>query len=314
MEKVANDVDEKFILLNDFEASFNRFEFAKDINVSDINNKIIQPFRDEICDLLQNVENITLTDIRAQVKKHVSKRNYVVVMDDATYFQEFDYNFNITRVAYSIGHAAVGPYFRVQRDGVSRTISQVQEINDAYTCNGNQKPIILCDDGVGTGKSLRRILNMFKEIKLTVSGIHVLLNPVNLDSIKDNDINTIIKMEEKYSWLSERDLFWGLPRSGVTCSIEYEKKCFITGVPYTINNEIINSRIANFGSKTNVFRKLCLEHNVNFWTYIENELGKKMCFKDVERIKGLGCVYELFDTRVVDFLNKINAGDDGIVL
>ena len=100
-------------------------------------------------------------------------RHYVVVMDDASYFQDYDFNFNITRMAYSLEEVKKSPYFRVDREGIPQIISQGKKLQDTFVQNDNQKSILLCDDGVGTGKSLKEILEILEIFARPCSGYYV---------------------------------------------------------------------------------------------------------------------------------------------
>lgn len=306
MEAVSSLVKPKFILLHDFYDSFNRIEFSNRIDRKTLEKEIINPFRLRISKLVPNCISYELDNIRSEIKKKINNRYFIITMDDGSYFLDFDYNFNITRTAYSIEHVKTGPYFRIPRDDDRDIISQGQNCHDKYIRIGNQKPIILCDDGVGTGKSLEKILNILGQLKINVAKIFVLLNPNNINCISNNDIETILKIDEDFAWLSERDLFWGLPRSGVTCSISSEKHNIITGIPYTIDNDMIEKRIANFGNITTEFRLTCIKYNIRLWEFFEEELGQKILIKNVKRLQGFGHVLGIDDERLVDYLQKIN--------
>jgi hypothetical protein len=305
MENVSNIINSNFILLNDFYDSFNRMDFANRVNKNYLENKIINPFRFRISQLISNIKSFELDYIRSEIQKEINKRYFIITMDDGSYFVNFDYNFNITRTAYSMEHIKTGPYFRIPRDNDRDIISQGQNLYDKYIRNGNQKPIALCDDGVGTGKSLEKILNILDQLKINVAKIFVLLNPNNINSICNNDIETILPIDEKFAWLSERDLFWGLPRSGVTCSISGENDKIITGIPYTIDSDMVINRIANFGNKTHEFRITCIKYNIILWEFIENELKQKICINNIPRLQGFGCMLGISNQRLVDYLHKI---------
>ena len=213
MEKVNEQINSKFIILGDFYDSFSRLPFHIEIDKNLIRSKIIVPFREKLKYLLPKLEIYDSNHIIQETTKCIDKRYYVITMDDGTYFTQYDYNFNITRTAYKLENIRKGPYFRVPRDEGRDIITQAQHLHDNYIANGNQKSIVLCDDGIGTGKSLEKILSILNELRIEVNKIYVLLNPNKTISIRNKDIETIFGFDEDFAWLSERDLFWGLPRS-----------------------------------------------------------------------------------------------------
>lgn len=305
MEKVTESINSKFILLNDFYDSFKKMDFSSKVSLQELDKEIITPFRLQISKIIPNLKVYELEFIRQQIKKKIDKRYYVITMDDGTYFQNYDYNFNISRTAYKLEHIRSGPYFRIPRNNDRNIISQGQHLYDSYIKNGNQKPIVLCDDGVGTGKSVEKILNILNQLKMDIAKIFVLLNPNLINSICNNDIETIIPIDTDFAWLSERDLFWGLPRSGVTCSISNEKDNIVTGIPYTIDIDMVVSRIANFGITNNLFRRTCIEYNIKFWTYIENKTTTQIYIYQIPRLQGLGLILGIGKMRIVNYLQSV---------
>jgi hypothetical protein len=300
-EIVINPKNEKFILLCDFLDSFSKMKF--DIDHDIIMSDIILPFRENLKKFIPNLMLIELDEIRKQIARKVDERYFVITMDDGTYFQNFDFNFNITRTAYEIANVKSGPYFRIPRTQGRNIISQGQLLLDLYTKLGNKKPIALCDDGVGTGGSLKKILNILNELKIHPTKLFVYLNPNNLDSIGNNDIDTIFKIEEPYNWLSERDLFWGIPRSGVNCKINIKDKDYQVGIPYTIDRDMIINRIADFGYKTDYFRELCLNINIELWGRVQSMINKDLLMKDFDRLNAFAVKKNM---KIDDYINSIN--------
>jgi len=186
IEQVQHNVNGQFILLNDFFDSFNRMNL--NLNNEVIKNQMLIPFRNELEKVIPNLLQYNIDVIRKEVDKKVDSRYYIITMDDGTYFNKYDFSINISRTAFNLGNINTGPYFRVPRDNGKQIISQCQALNTHYSKYGNGKPIVLCDDGVGTGKSLLNIINTLNELKISISKIFVLLNPNKLTHIDNYDI------------------------------------------------------------------------------------------------------------------------------
>ncbi len=267
------------------------------------------PLRTALKELLQSLEIYDHSLISNKASEMIDKRYFVVTMDDGTYFREFDYNFDIARQAFDLKNIKRGPYYRVPRDAGRHVIAQAQDLKEKYVSHGSRKPIVLCDDGIGTGRSLENILNVFDQLEIEVVKCFVLLNPNKVASIFNVDIETIFEHDDNFSWLSERDLFWGLPRSGVTCRLVNDEETVFMGIPYTIDLEMIESRIANFGPDANEFRRICLTANVKLWSFIEKNLGRDFRIRDISRLKALGAVLGIENERLASFIQEVARED-----
>jgi hypoxanthine-guanine phosphoribosyltransferase len=294
----------QFILLNDFFDSFDKMKLP--LNRSDIEKHILFPFRNDLEKIIPNLVQYDINTIREIVNGKIDSRYYIITMDNGTYFHKYDFSINISRTAFNLNNINTGPYFRVPRDDGKQIISQCQALNAHYSKYGNGKPIVLCDDGVGTGKSLQNIINILDELKISTFKIFVLLNPNKLTHIDNYDIVSLIKSKDDYNWLSERDLFWGIPRSGVTCSITQKKGRVIFGVPYTIDVKMIQNRVSDFGDNTQTFREICIKYNILLWKYIEQKTNKKYLVKDINRLKHFGDILGVSDVNILEYLSSIN--------
>jgi len=298
---------EKFIILNDFYDSFCKMNIKIDLKIIDEN--ILNPFREELKNIIPNLVQYDLTTIRSIVNKEIDARYYIITMDDMTYFENCDFSFDITRTAYKISEIVSGKNYKGPRGTGKQMIAQADELYLHYIKHSSGKPIVLCDDGVGTGGSLKSMVSLLKQQRIPVSKIFVLLNPNKIPNVKKIDIVDLMNIKGSYNWLSERDLFWGIHRSGITCMITGDTGKTIFGLPYTIDDETINKRIHNFGDGTKKLRKLCIKYNIKLWELIKSHTKKNIMIKDIERLGYLGHIFNESNTDIVEFINKVKKED-----
>ena len=304
---------EHLALLLDFQFAYDNFAL-KVIDIDDqLSLKVVEPMQAAISDCVKSVQTFDLSSIRARTRPYAQSGYFLITLDGGSYFNTFDYNFEITRSTFFLEHAANGPYFRLPRDVGPQLIQQGLQLRQIYQEVGSSKPIVLCDDGIGTGKSLGQIIDILENLNLHVHKIIVLLNPSRLHQIGEVDVETIIDIEEPYIWLSERDLYWGLPRSGLSFSKPDQVRP-IFGIPYTIDKAMVESRIGIKGEAASWFRMQCLRLNAIFWEYLEHHHNRSLEIEDCARISFLAEEIAPAATRVVDFLNLINYEEYGLPL
>lgn len=245
-----------------------------------------------------------LGEILEKIHKTLGDTDYfVVTMDGGTYFQEYDFSFEISRTCLKLNELKNGTNYRFPRQGCSQLITQGCELRQKYEDSGYSRPIALCDDGVSTGESLGRIISILRQINLDITHVFVLINEKQIRSIGETDIVTVYdEYEQNIAWLSERDLIWGAPRSGVSyCNTNDMSTVF--GVPYTLDMDIVRRKILDFRD-TCGFRDDILEVNIWFWEEVEKQLGKEIRFSSLERIAFLEEIVG-DDKRLVEFLESI---------
>lgn len=249
---------------------------------------------------------ITNDDIRDRITGAGLDDAFVVTMDGGSYFDSFDFSFEITRAVYQLSDVLDEHFFRMAREGKPGFNAQALRVRAQYRERASARPIVLCDDGLGTGRSVREVLTSLAALGLKVDRIVVLLNPSGLRDIDGVPVQTLVDAASSDDlWLSERDLFWGLPRSGVSFTrFDDHNPCF--GLPYTIDVRMAESRIGLPPPIASSLRSDVLELNRLFWTILEDYSGGHLRFADCPRLAFVPEYVETRTQRIVDFLDQIS--------
>jgi hypothetical protein len=113
-------------------------------------------------------------------------------------------------------------------------------------------------------------------------------------------VTTLDPARSKLAWLNERDLFWGLPRSGLSVSEAHQFRA-VGGVPYTLNESIAVERIGVPERSASTFIEASLSINRDFYALHERQVGREINFGEIPR---LAC---LFERGVVEEKRVLNA-------
>lgn len=288
-------------MLEDFSSAYDSFELSHpDEKFINMPEQLVTPLKDQVSSITTISDELIYEKIRDQIYGNY----FVVTLDGGSYFDKYDFSFEVSRTCLKLEHIRNGPLFRMPREGSSQLIQQGMSLREIYQRDGADKPIALCDDGIGTGESLERIINILDQLNLNTNKIFVLLNPRKISSIRSTDVYTIFKIKNDYEWLSQRDLIWGLPRSGLSFS-STDNMQKIYGIPYTIDNLMIEKKIAKFND-TNQFRDEILQINIDFWLKLEKVHEKKFFLDDCKRISFLSEHFN-HNYRIVELLEEVKS-------
>ncbi len=274
----------------DFWDAYNTFELKQTTSITEINGTIRPQVVGALKSAVNSFESIDLMQLRSDAQSFLQDEAYIITLDGGIIFNKYDYSIEITRACTKIADAELGPYIRLPRP-LSAQLSQ-QFINirsDFEKTRKNQ--VILSDDGIGTGGTIKRILSGLKNVDIKVNKIVTIANPCNIKEIDGVTTETIYTTYESYNWLNERDLYWGLPRSGLSIS---ENKNFVGlgGIPYTINKKMVISRIGIDPKQAEQFRLACITANMNFWKMLEKFHGRRLTIKDCGRLNFFSKKYD----------------------
>ena len=294
-----------FVLFRDFSAAYDVFPL-KVIDIDGtLRKEIVSPLVDSLAAHVPSLLIKDLSDIQRLTKLRTPSNVYVVTLDGGTYFPHYDFSISVTRTALTVGTVASGPYARVPRDGSPHLTTRGIQLERHYRTHGYGRPIVLCDDGIGTGQSLSRIVSILRSLSITIDRILVLVNPDQLPHIDRIDVASLYDDIHACLWLNERDLFWGLPRSGLSYapSDAFLAEC---GIPYTIDVKMVQERIGLARDIAESFRHDCLQANVKFWERLELHHSRPLTSADCPRL--LLPVGPLNDpgSRIVDYIRSID--------
>jgi hypothetical protein len=217
---------------------------------------------------------------------------YVVTFDGGVLFPKHDYRIEITRACGRMESVITGNFIRLSRQFSPLLNQQMLSLSEDFKRSG-KSTLVLCDDGIGTGGTFRRIIELCRSLGLPVGHVIALTNPKRLTQIADVPVVTLDPARSSFAWLNERDLFWGLPRSGLSVSEAHQFRA-VGGVPYTLNEGIAVERIGIPEHSVTAFIEASLAINRDFYLLHEDQVGREITFREIPR---LAC---LFDRGVIE--------------
>jgi len=169
---------------------------------------------------------------------------------------------------------------------------------------------VLCDDGIGTGTTIRNINTLLAQVGLVIDRIITVTNPQDLAEIEDIPVTTLYPAVKPFIWLNERDLYWGLPRSGLSIH-RPDQFVAIGGVPYTLSNEIAQNRIGLDPAVTPAFRSTNLTLNKRLWEGLAALHGRSLTLPDCSRLQFFG---EHLGDSNLSIVDLIAGAESGVLL
>jgi hypoxanthine-guanine phosphoribosyltransferase len=297
-----------FVLLEDFWHAYDVFPL-KAVGINDrLLETVVEPMRAALAAAVPSLVIKSDDEIGHQIDDVDWDSSFVITMDGGTYFRRADFSFEITRATHRFDRAGASRFLRLSRDGRPLLVQQGIQLHTRYERQGKAKPIVLCDDGIGTGHSVARVLETLSELHLDVQRIYVLINPRGIEDVRGVEVVTLLDTPLDVLWLSERDLYWGIPRSGVSLTpVDVMRTTW--GIPYTADVDLVEARIGLRGDHAAQFRRRCLELNATFWHLLEEHHRRSLCFEDCVRIEFFASQLGLRARPIVDVLHEIR-GDD----
>ena len=303
-----------FVLLDDFASAYDLFAL-KAIGIDErLERHVRGPMRAALAECVGEVLEVGDDVIESQRRRLETGRYFVITLDGGSYFSTFDFSFEITRAAYAVEDLVAGNFFRIPRESQPQFNQQAMRIRRQYEQHGNGRPIVLCDDGIGTGRSLLEVILVLDSLGIAVHEIVVLINPSARRSMPGQNgdaaavevpVTTLVPTPADVLWLSERDLYWGLPRSGISLTPpEQINPCF--GLPYTIDTPMVEARVGLVGEVAERFRESCLTLNGRMWRLLEQHHGRPLWFEDCPRLAFIPEYFDVPTRRIGEFLEEIN--------
>jgi hypothetical protein len=272
---------EAIVLLLDFDNWFTQLP----LRLPGVSRLEIEPLRTELQASLARVATLTthsLEYLRALTSQHVRTGEFRVTLDGGAYFTDFNFSFAMTRAVTRLEDAARDQLIRVARQGFGQFWTQVAMLRRAYETS-QAEAIVICDDGIDTGRSLGEVIRQLSGQFLEVSGVRVLLNPHGINELKDEvPVETLIP-DAPVHWTHERDLFWGSPTGGVSF-ISSANVNELSGIPYTFSEELLRRRLGLNEGDIGRLRHELLEVNLKFWRLLSRAAGRVLRLRDSNRL------------------------------
>jgi hypothetical protein len=300
--------DGTFWLLADFWSAYDVFPL-KALGMDErLETTVVEPMRAALDAHVGSLVVVSESEIQERIRAAHIDDAFVITMDGGSYFDVFDFSFEITRAVFQLADVLSQQFFRMARESKPGFHAQTLRIRAQYQDLSAARPIVLCDDGLGTGRSVSEVLRSLASLDLDVSKIVVLINPTGLEHVDGVPVHTLFPEADARSlWLSERDLYWGLPRSGVSFTrFDDVNPCF--GLPYTIDTDVASSRLGLPLSTAREFRLENLSCNGRFWRLLEEHRGP-LEFPECPRLAFVPEYLETRTARVAGFIESVATPD-----
>lgn len=293
---------DSLVLLCDFDRAYRWFEWATPGGTQPY--ELVGPMRDAVRAIAPRLRVHSRAEIVGTIADCAELTDaYLITLDGRAFFRK-SREFDLTRIAYTPETIVSGPYYRALRDSVWAVDTRALQLAAHYRKHGEGRKIVLCDDGIGTGESLRQVVQQLtKHIK--PHAVVVLLNPNAIASVEGVPVVSLLDCPSGSSWINERDLYWGLPRSGVTMQAP-QHLLQGPGVPYSFATELLASRVGLATSVAAKLRATILEINKTFWLRLEEHYDKALLLHDSERMEGLTSRLGLPNSRIVDLIDQVS--------
>lgn len=296
-----------FALIRDFDAIYDHFELrTRELGMD------LDALRGEMSAALARatgtVLSIEVSDIHALALPIDPETDFVVTLDGGILFPKYDFRIEITRACSKMSAAMKGPYMRLSRQFAPLLRQQAITMRNDFQKSG-KKGIVLCDDGIGTGQTFKSIIQLCGDLGVPVLRAIAITNPSNLTTVDGVEVFTLDPDKSQLAWLNERDLFWGLPRSGISVS-EPDQFRAIGGIPYTLNEQMAHSRIGVRDDVSRAFVEEALEINERFMRLHEHALDRPLLFQEISRLSCLRQRGTLKEERVAHSLAALRQSFD----
>ncbi len=255
--------------------------------------------------------------ISEYVPKHINMGN--ILSADTVYLPNMGfelYPLEINRMVNLSGEDIKGRYARSGFNNLKeQIISFGQEINEV---SGFSRKIIIIDDGIWTGETIKTAVDIAKEVGLEVIAVVVgvschkdgALIDLGLDNCDVRIVNTYGYSRPVVDWVCERDFFVGTPYGGRTVV----DGAVITsglnvGAYYVENKKWLKKWGSVADNSSNDFAKFCLHKSRDLYVEIEMLSKRKVNVSLLERIplfihNALVANEITGKTRVVDAINN----------
>jgi hypothetical protein len=284
---------EPLVVLADFDHWFRQMP----MRLPGISPLQFEKLRETIVGCLREVADVRIIDlhqIRSLTSRQFAGDEYVLTLDGGTYFHTPDYSFAMTRAVTRVDDAARGKMIRVAREGFGQFWTQVAVLRREYEAS-SKRAIVVCDDGIDTGRSLAEVVQRLNEQFLEVSRIVVLLNTNGRSEIEGVPVTALLP-DQNVLWTHERDLYWGSPAGGVSL-ITRDNINRLGGIPYTLSLNLFAKRIGLPENGLDQARLGLLEANRDFWSMLSRAAGRPLRLRDSKRLIWAAEYFSEFDDR-----------------
>ena len=306
-----------FDLLRDFQVALNTLDIeGVDVDGLDrkqIENEVCTPMIKALKGAAGSVYAYPLDWLRAQAQNEVKSSEFCITLDHRVYFSEAAFELDVTRAASDIHR--IGSKYLVRRprkrsDSLPSQFRRLRQVFDASKATR----AVLADDGLSTGETLRMVIDLCRTHEIPLRRIIVCCNNTYEHQLELGGLRiaSIIKGTLGRPWINERDLYWGLPRSGLSFAPDLSDKQ-IYGIPFSATRRLVRQRIGVRDDIDDFYSK-CLRANQLLWELFESNAGRELFFEDCPPLRFMPDILERRGERVVDLLGRLADGQDELNL
>lgn len=245
--------------------------------------------------------------LRERAKQAIEPGEMCVTLDRGEYFTNADYQLDLTRTVSDLTRTGSQHLRRLPRDRRNSLKKQLSDVRGIYI-KRRSSPIVLTDDGVSTGQMLSMVLEECASRDIPISRIVVCCSNSYIEPLHPTDIESLIPKSPGRPWLNERDLYWGLPRSGLSFIPEsvLNWRSSVYGVPFTSDVRLVRQRIG-IEDGAEEFRVANLAANSTLWSHFERVADRKLYCEDCPPLRFVGDVMKRPQTRVLDLIGELSS-------
>jgi hypothetical protein len=302
-----------FDLLQDFWPSLAELEIngvdPAGLDVDLIDNDVRIPLTAVLDEVAGPVDTYDFKWLRSRIAEMIREDEFCITLDHGIYFPRADFQLDLSRTAPDLRHTEGDNLARLPRD-VEDLPTQLAHLRSALSTRRIRR-VVLADDGISTGKTLGMVISRCRDYDIDVRRVVVCCNNMGLRSIDGVRVLPIVKQTPGRPWLNERDLYWGLPRSGVTLAARGYS------IPFSADSRFVRQRIG-VESQVDEFRAACLRANIRLWELFEKQAGgRRLYCEDCSSLRLIPSLLEQRharhgNTRVVELLARLLEGSDAL--
>lgn len=289
-------------LLLDFWQAFSLMEVrglrAEKADARAIEESVRQPMFDALTQASGPLARYELELLREQASALMTYDEFWATLDHRVYFARAGFELDQTRTADDFRRLGTKSLRRRPRADKEDLHAQVERLAGVFDAS-RAAALVISDDGIVSGQTMSRVVAACLERGLPVRRVVVCCNNSEHREFKGVPIESIVKYTFDRAWLNERDLYWGLPRSGIPLA-----SLPGTGIPFSIDPLRVTQRF-EIDDPLDTFRTACLRINAELWRQLERAAGRALKCEDSPVLRFLPEEFNLRGQRVVDVLERL---------
>ncbi len=274
---------EKYFVTCDLESTIDKLGF--NINLSGLDLALIRDgTRDSINSIFgkNSTKIITYDEIVSFFNSRKKDNEFIISLDNWIYSNDADFYFDCTRMYDDLKDIISWNYDIKTRtwDDIKTQISTlIKQLNLEW----KNKKIVLCDDGIFSWDTLKKILELLKSSWIKPDLLRVILNFSRNTNLLWVEIEALRNEKSCIDWIDERDFYFWIPMWWASIFNSWN----IYGVSYVSNCPIAEKKASIPKKYSKVFCEEMIDLNINLIKQIEKTRWKIIELIEMERSKQL---------------------------